>query len=897
MRKKESDGKQSFVKRHFNGIALTAIALIPTIYTTLFLGSMWDPYGNVDDLPVAVVNQDIPVEYSGSTLEVGKELTERLNENKQLDFHFVNAEQASEGLNDGTYYMTITIPSDFSENASTLLDDNPKKMKLMYSTNPGVNYIASKMSESALTKIEKEISASVTKEYTETIFDQLGDIGSGFTEAAEGADKLKDGASQLIDGNDKITSNLGVLADSTLTFTDGAKSLENGIKTYTKGVSAVNDGAGQLSDGMGKLASGADSLSSGAQELKNGTKSLSDGVNRYTAGVTQAYEGAKQLDGNSTSLANGAASLNSGAQQLSEGSNAMSAGLKTLSATLDKSLSKENMAQIAQVNEGLTKLQQGIQTLDNSLSSMELPETDGLVQSLTQSLTSIGTKAQDAGTQLKTMQSSINAMTQTEAFQSLDPSAQQELLSCFSAPMSSLSEDVSAIGTEVSALSETLKNTDLADSGDAVTQLKTSVGELAEGADKVIPGAKQSISSLSGGLQSVQDVVDNKLISGANNISSGLDTLYTGSGTLYAGVSSYTGGVSTLKKGLEELNTNSGSLSGGAKALENGADKLTSNLPSLTAAVSQLKKGAAQLEEGTGKLVSNNDTLCGGASQLTDGAKQIQDGASQLADGSAELGDGLGTLSDGAVTLHGALSDGAEEVNDVNATDLTFEMFSSPVESHETYATEVANNGNAMAAYMMAVGLWVAGLAFCVMLSPHDQKIKGKNAGRAWAVQMGKIWALAIIQALIMIFCLSIFNGLTPDNLLRTIIIACISSIAFLTLEYCVNYFMGIIGSFVLLVFMVLQLSGCAGTYPKELSVKFYQWINPFMPFTYTVHGFRSGIASGQDITLDCIVLGVIAVVFSALLLVGFHVRLKRQAEEEEPEKISSKQKIIHAQA
>lgn len=897
MRKKESDGKQSFVKRHFNGIALTAIALIPTIYTTLFLGSMWDPYGNVDDLPVAVVNQDIPVEYSGSTLEVGKELTEKLKENKQLDFHFVNAEQASEGLNDGTYYMTITIPSDFSENASTLLDDNPKKMKLMYSTNPGVNYIASKMSESALTKIEKEISASVTKEYTETIFDQLGDIGSGFTEAAEGADKIKDGASQLIDGNDKITSNLGVLADSTLTFTDGAKTLENGIKTYTEGVSAVNDGAGQLSDGMGKLASGADSLSSGAQELKNGTKSLSDGVNRYTAGVTQAYEGAKQLDGNSTSLANGAASLNSGAQQLSEGSNAMSAGLKTLSATLEKSLSKENMAKIAQVNEGLTKLQQGIDTLDKSISSMELPETDGLVKSLTQSLTSIGTKAQDAGAQLKTMQSSINAMTQTEAFRSLDPSAQQELLSCFSAPMSSLSDDVSAIGTEVSVLSETLKNTDLADSGNAVTQLKTSVGELAEGADKVIPGAKQSISSLSGGLQSVQDAVDNKLISGANNISSGLDTLYTGSGTLYAGVSSYTGGVSTLKKGLEELNTNSGSLSGGAKALESGADKLTSNLPSLTAAVSQLKKGAAQLEEGTGKLVSNNDTLCGGASQLTDGAKQIQDGASQLADGSAELGDGLGTLSEGAVTLHGALSDGAEEVNDVNATDLTFEMFSSPVESHETYATEVANNGNAMAAYMMAVGLWVAGLAFCVMLSPHDQKIKGKNAGRAWAVQMGKIWALAIIQALIMIFCLSIFNGLTPDNLLRTIIIACISSIAFLTLEYCVNYFMGIIGSFVLLVFMVLQLSGCAGTYPKELSVKFYQWINPFMPFTYTVHGFRSGIASGQDITLDCIVLGVIAVVFSALLLVGFHVRLKRQAEEEEPEEISSKQKIIPARA
>ena len=37
-------------------IVIVAIIAIPTIYTTLFLGSMWDPYGNIDKLPVAVVN-------------------------------------------------------------------------------------------------------------------------------------------------------------------------------------------------------------------------------------------------------------------------------------------------------------------------------------------------------------------------------------------------------------------------------------------------------------------------------------------------------------------------------------------------------------------------------------------------------------------------------------------------------------------------------------------------------------------------------------------------------------------------------------------------------------------------------------------------------------------------
>ena len=71
MRSSDSGKKQNFFWRHFNGIAMAAIVLIPTIYTTLFLGSMWDPYGNVDQLPVAVVNNDKSVDYEGKTLAVG----------------------------------------------------------------------------------------------------------------------------------------------------------------------------------------------------------------------------------------------------------------------------------------------------------------------------------------------------------------------------------------------------------------------------------------------------------------------------------------------------------------------------------------------------------------------------------------------------------------------------------------------------------------------------------------------------------------------------------------------------------------------------------------------------------------------------------------------------------
>lgn len=886
--------KQSFFKKHFNGIATAAIVLIPTIYTTFFLGSMWDPYGNVDQLPVAVVNHDQPVEYEGKTLDVGGEFVKKLQDNESLDFYFVDDTQAAAGLEDGTYYMVIDVPSDFSENAATLLDDTPQKMTLQYSTNPGTNYIASKMSESALAKIEKEISASVTKEYAETLFEQLGDIGSGMNDAADGAGELQDGVQQLSDGNAAITDNLHVLADSTLTFTDGAKTLENGLKTYTEGVVSVNSGAGTLSDGMKQLSDGAGTLADGAASLKNGTNSLYDGVSAYTGGAASAFVGAQQLSGNSEALQNGADALTDGTKQLQAGSAAMTAGLEQLSAALDSSLSEESMAQMQQLDAGLTQLQQGIAALNTALETTELPDTSGLVQVLTQSLTSIGTQAQDAGVQLQSLQTAMTSMMQTQVFQSLDPAAQQELAGCFTEPMTTLADDISGIGTEVSSLSQTLQSTDLSGSADAMTTLKDSVAALDAGAQQAIPGAQQAIGSLSGGMLTVQQAVDGQLLPGAQQLSAGLGQVSDGSETLSGGISAYTGGVAELTSGLAQLNANSSALNSGAQQLRDGAGALTEKLPTLTNAVSRLETGAAQLKAGTQELVSNNTALLDGAFQLTDGAAKIQDGAGKLADASAEMGEGLTAVFDGTVTLKNALSDGAEEIDGIHDTDLTYDMLSAPVTSEETFAAPVATNGNAMAAYMMAVGLWVAGLAFCVMLSPHDKKIKGTSATKAWAGQLGKLWGLAILQAVVMVLALMLFNGFRPDNVLTVLVIACLSSIAFLTLEYCVNFHLGIIGSFLLLVFMVLQLSGCAGTYPKELSSGFYQAINPLMPFTYTVHGFRSGIASGLSITTDCIVLAVIAVAFAGLLLLGFRSRLKQQETQElEQETISAEP--VHA--
>ena len=244
------------------------------------------------------------------------------------------------------------------------------------------------------------------------------------------------------------------------------------------------------------------------------------------------------------------------------------------------------------------------------------------------------------------------------------------------------------------------------------------------------------------------------------------------------------------------------------------------------------------------------------------------------------------------------MQDGATEISDINSTDDTYDMFASPVDAEETYASHVENNGHAMAAYMMAVGLWVACLAYCIMFSPYEVPLTGKNAMHSWAKKLPVLLMVAWVQAIGMVLLLHLFNGFAPQDMLQTILVAGFSSMAYMAIIFCLNMYCGKIGSFILLVFMVLQLSGCAGTYPSELSAKFFRVIKPFMPFTYTVQGFRSSIATGRSNATTYIVMIALAAVFTLLMIPAYKMKWKREKTQadftEEPETTSI---VSHKQA
>lgn len=870
-------------------IVLVFIIAIPAIYTTLFLGSMWDPYGKLDELPVAVVNLDEPVEYEGETLNVGQKLVDKLKEDGSLCFNFTDADQAERGLKNGTYYMVITVPKNFSENATTLMDTVPKKMELDYKTNPGTNYIAMKMSETALEKIKTSVAQEVTKTYAETIFDKISEAGDGMKDAADGAGEIYDGTEKLADGNKTISDNLKTLSEGTLTFKDGTSELKVGLSSYLDGVNQLSDGSTTLANGATSLLTGALKLNEGANSLSDGTKTLTSGtatlesgaktlesgLKTYTDGVKQANDGAAALNANSSALTAGAQQLTAGNEQLSSGSAQILGGLNQMSSTVKSGLPSED--KITELSGGLDTYSAAIGKMNDELQNTSLPSEEELAAlnavktDLTNSLTNAGDNAKSLYVLAAQLQASGDLQTAAQV---------KEIADSLAANVTSAANDATAIGAVFEQVTPSLSK---------VTELKSGVAQLNENKELVLDGAKTAVNGMYSGLANVSYALDTQIIPGMSTLDGGISQVSDGAKSLSSGLTTYTSGVAQVGSGLTQLNDNSAQLNSGASRLSSGASQLSSGAKSLDSGADELKSGTNQLADGTktlddgtktltsgfATLTANNSKLTSGANQLADGAVTLNDGAGQLYDGSITLGNGLSDLKDGANTLKTGLEDGQKTIDENKGDDAVYEMISSPVKSNETKISNVENNGHAMAAYMMCVGLWVLCIAFCIMypLTEHHGEIKSGFSW--WLSKAGIAYLVALVAAYAMIGSLQLFLHFEPTELLNTFLVAGITAIAFMSILYFFNVWLGKVGSFLMLIFMVVQLAGSAGTYPIEISGDFVATIHKWLPFSYAVDAFRGTISGNGNILEVTIVLLSIAIIFTLLTIMMFNIRAK----------------------
>ncbi|MBD7894758.1 YhgE/Pip domain-containing protein [Limosilactobacillus sp. Sa3CUN2] len=817
-------------------ISTTVICIIPFLYSIFFLKSVWDPYGSTENLPVAVVNKDVPVEYRGQTMDVGNRMVKELRKNKQLKWEIVSPEKAHYGLTHRKYYTVVTIPKDFSKDATTVLDKHPQQMQLKYETNGSLNYIGQVISELGMTKLNEKIRAQVTQAYATAMFKALHTVGKGMSTAANGAHQLS----------------------------TGLVTLQSGTNQYIAGVTQVNNGVQKLRVSVVPLAAGAQQLASGSQTLANG-------IRQYTGGVGQLAAGLGQLNANSVALNSGASQLQSGLGQLSSnsgqlrsGSGQLASGASQLNSTINSQLGNIDfngimgaMNQAQDLQSGLTQLQSGLTTAKAALAGVQ--ESAGKLQQASGALAGVGqvkgqltSAATNAGNVAKS-DAEIAGRLQAIAGSTSDDKIKGEL-GALAGQAASNASAAKESATTIAGVGNTLNS--LNSLGSSLNDMQGQLSQLSkmnailDNADGTIKQANTLLNTLNGykGTLSAMPGAVNKLKDATSQIASG-------SATLNAGVNQYTNGVDTA--------------AAGAGTLTSGINQYTAGVAQAGAGVGKLTANSGQLNSGAGQLAGALGQLNGQVPALTAGVNQLAAGTQQLVDNSPALVQGIIKLNAGASKLSSALGKGAKTINGIKTSPRTAKMIAEPsVEKHTNYSY-VPNYGHALAPYVLSVALYVGMLVFNFVYPIRRVADQNASATAWWfsKVVVGGLAAIAmaVVECGIMMMC-----GLTVDHVPSFFATTILFGLASMAVVMFLSMTFDNPGRFVAMVLLMLQLGGSGGTFPMEVTMKFYNVIHWYLPMTYSILGLRDSISGGlgAHYTLFCnLVLLAIAVVFNLLLL------------------------------
>ena len=180
------------------------------------------------------------------------------------------------------------------------------------------------------------------------------------------------------------------------------------------------------------------------------------------------------------------------------------------------------------------------------------------------------------------------------------------------------------------------------------------------------------------------------------------------------------------------------------------------------------------------------------------------------------------------------------------------DFMSSPVSITSEVLYDVKNYGSGMTPFYTNLALWVGGLILVSILKQEVDKDEEVSDFSSTSAYFGR-WLLFVVLGLIQgfIVCLGDLILLKvqcvhPVVFVRTGVFC---SFVYVNIIYALALTFKHIGKALGVFFIILQIPGSSGTYPIEMMPGFFQKLNPFLPFTYSIRAMRECIAGYYDHT------------------------------------------------
>ena len=171
------------------------------------------------------------------------------------------------------------------------------------------------------------------------------------------------------------------------------------------------------------------------------------------------------------------------------------------------------------------------------------------------------------------------------------------------------------------------------------------------------------------------------------------------------------------------------------------------------------------------------------------------------------------------------------------------EFFANPVKLQENKLYHIENYGSAMTPFYTVLSIWVGSLLMSSLLTTKVEDEENKYKPYQKYFGRGLLFVIiSLFQTLIITLGDMYVLGTQATSPFRFVIFALLISLLFSSIIYTIVCILGNVGKAVCIILLVLQLGSSGGTFPIQMTSKFFQTLYPKVPFTYSIGLLREAV-------------------------------------------------------
>ena len=855
---------------------MAALVIIPSLYAWFNIKALWDPYSNTGELPIAVYSADTGAKFQDKDVEIGNEVVKNLHKNKQLGWRFVDSkEQVVEGVKSGKYYAGIYLPKEFSKDLLSFTSGDIKKPKIEYYLNQKINAIAPKITDKGAGSIQQEISQEFIKTASSTLLKVFNEIGYNIDENLVSINKVKN---LILTTND----NLGEIDK----YTQEVVEVQGKLPELKEKLAKANELQAYLPqvDEMGqKLIT----LNQKMPEIKQQASVILT-LQQKIPEIQQAGNQLAQVDGDFAEIQK---TMNDGINEAKQGLNIIHQ-VQTILPDIQK-LGNQADDFAATTKDGAEKLKSAVPSISSSVqvTLQSIGQVATTTQSITSDLSALLDKEEltadekahiaaiigDFQNNLAGQQEAIDKLNQflTDLKKTAEDNGNTEAsqsLATIIGQLENVKNSLGDLSNRFGHLNDLVQNGSTDEAKEYLKEINTAAGNITNFVNGI------NVEQIS---QTVSTILD-KLI---NTITTAQGVLNQAQQIDFASLLNSTEGtvsnaITFLEKyqkqmpaiGQEVHDANvllNGHMNDIVNGINTGADLYNNELP----VVEQKLGMAADFMQNDWPGVKKD--LTGGLKVANDKMPEVEQALNLATD---LIQNDWPTLRSGIQKAANAIQQGDKTIDFGQVLKLLkldaqkeSDFFTTPVDLQTNTMYPIENNGSASTPFYTALCLWVGAVLFSSVTTTEfflDKKDRGKYTKREqFGARMLTYLVVSVGQALIVTLGNMFLLGVYVKNPVYSVLFAVLVALSFMMIVYTLVALFGTVGKGIAIIILVLSISGGGGNYPIQVSGKFFQAVNPWLPFTHAVNLLResAGGIYWPNATGDIIIMIVLFIVFGIL--------------------------------